>query len=750
MKKWIKVSFLFLFVSVFILAVAVGIYVENVLKENRITLNLNKLGNFTNKITLYDNNNSIISEKNQNGTKIIELKNIPQHTKDAFIAIEDNDFYKHNGLNYKRIVKALLTNITSGYAKEGASTITQQLIKNTHLSNEKTLNRKLKEAILALDLEKHYSKDDILETYLNVIYFGNNNYGIEEASQNYFGHSASSLSIEESAALAGMIKSPTLYSPINNVKNCEKRRNIVLKQMKKLNYINEDEYKEAVKKEITVVKPQKDIFSTYNSLVIEEAKTILNVNEKLLFNAGLTIQTFLDNEIQTIIANSLNSNLNKNQHTSAIVINPQNGGIMAYASTLQNPEIKRSPASLIKPILCYGSAFELKNAVPLSPVLDEKISFDDYSPHNIDNKYVGWTTMRYALAHSLNIPAIKTLDYVGIEKAKNFSERFGLNFDQQDDHLALALGSLNSGVTLKQITGAYSAFANMGKYIEPHFIKKITANGKTLYEFKEQQTTACKDSTAFMINDILKDSVNTGTAKTLSNLNLNLCSKTGTNGTKAGKNSDAWNVSYNKDLCIGVWCGNISSNHEYDLEKSQNGGTIATKAALNIWSGLKQNRTFHNFDTPKSIVKVGIDKNELYEHQRIVKAEKNEKQRDVIYDYFPDDLANNLETKSKNRANLMLNYSINNANIILNWEGREKTVYQLIIKSNNKTTNKKLYRSKGIMQYITGVQYNEPIEITLEDETHNLKSNTINLFFKSQQAEIKNPAKKIAKIWLNK
>ena len=644
MKKWLKITLISTTIIGFIIMFLLVGYVGYILTTQHTTLNLEKLDNLNNKVCIYNGNNALISANTQYGTPIINYEDINNNTINAFIAIEDKDFFKHHGLNYKRIIKALFSNIVSGYAKEGASTITQQLIKNTYLSNEKTFSRKIKEAALAIDLEKHYTKEQIIQAYLNIIYFGNNSYGIEQASQNYFGHGASSLTLAESATLAGIIKSPLLYSPITNKQNCLKRRNLVLKQMLNYKLITQTEYNQSINLPI-VTTENANYISAFEQMVISEAQQKLHLNQNAIFSSGLHIYTTLNKDIQNYLYQSITPLQKKNQETSGIVIN-NDGAVLGYFSTLKNNvDLPHCPASLIKPILCYGSAFENDILSPASPMLDEPISFNDYSPQNIGLKYNGWTNVRHSLAHSLNVPAVKTLEYVGINKAKDFASKFGINFTENDNHLAIALGSIEKGVTLKQITSAYNILANLGKGVTTHFINKITTNdGTVLYNFKDDKKTICKDSTAFMINDILADSVKYGTAKKLNALNIPLCAKTGTNGYKDGTNIDAWNISYNNQFCIGFWYGNISGDNAYNLNKNQNGGTIATNSAYKLWDKLKSEYTFNKYIPPNSVTKINIDTKTLNNTHTIMLADKQQALRYITTDYYPTNSLNKLKT----------------------------------------------------------------------------------------------------------
>lgn len=760
MKKWLKIILISVAVCFVVATACVAVYINNVISQEQVTLNMQKLGNFTNKINIYDAKGNVVSTNNQLGTPTIELSQLNDYTKNAFVAIEDNDFYNHNGLNYKRMLKALFTNITSGYAKEGASTITQQLIKNTHLTNEKTIERKIKEAVLSLDLEQKYTKDEILETYLNVIYFGNNSYGIEQASQNYFGHSASTLSLSESAVLAGLIKSPLLYSPLENPENCKTRRNLVLKQMLNYGYVDEEQYKNALKQQIVTTQPKEDINSTFDYFVVQEVKQKLNLSEKSIYSSGLNIYTTIDNNIQNNVYNSLYKNLGENKDCSAMVLDCQTGAVLGCFSTLQNPDIARSPASLIKPLLCYGSAFENNLLTPSSPILDEPIHFDSYAPQNVDHKCVGWTDARYCLSHSLNIPAVKVLEYVGIDKAKAFASKFGLNFGNEDNHLALALGSMQYGTALKQIASAYTALANMGEQKDVHFVTKICdRKGNILFEHKSASKRVCKDSTAFMLNDVLKNSATTGTAKKLANLNIPLASKTGTNGAKDGTNLDAWNVAYNSKFCTCVWYGNVSGNSEFNLSKNQNGGTIATKSAVNLWSKLKQNNKFEDFLMPTSVQKIKIDKHTLDTKHKIELASNTTPERYITYDIYPTANISKLKTSTFEpnvQQKLGLLSQLVEPNIIeIKWNSTKGTNYAISVKTAEKTYVSKIVKSGGetTSLKLENLPFNTKISIQVKPINPTFDDGESVFMYipaTEEKQEHEKLSKQLSNLWLNK
>ena len=310
MKKIVKIC-LFSFILLGTFAVAfVGSYVGvHYIKFQSIPLNTEALTSPALNIEVYDNKNKMIKEENQFNGDYVPLSQLNQHTKDAFISIEDKEFYNHNGLNKKRMAGAMLKNIKSHRLKEGASTISQQLIKNTHLSGEKTLERKLKEMALTRKMEKQFSKDEILESYLNIIFFGNNCYGIENASKYYFNKSAKELSLAESATLAGLIKSPTKYSPIHNSENSLKRRNLVLSEMEKDGKISASDKIQAQQQPIVldVQRTASNKLNTYSQSAIDEASKILGITPKQLAIGGYKIHTYQNQEKQQALQNAVDN-----------------------------------------------------------------------------------------------------------------------------------------------------------------------------------------------------------------------------------------------------------------------------------------------------------------------------------------------------------------------------------------------------------------------------------------------------------
>lgn len=514
-----------------------------------------KLNPSENYATVYDDENNKISDVSlTNANKKIKLTDLPDHVKFAFIASEDKRFYKHHGLDYARIAKAALKNISKMSFRQGASTISQQLIKNTHLTNEKTLTRKLREIKLTKKLEKKYSKNQILESYLNTIYFGNACYGIENASNFYFKKSASQLNEAESATLAAIIRAPALYSPFANAEKCLTTRNSILTKMRDLGYISAQSCEKAIQEPLPV-KGENTIFSrSYLQCVYEELES-LPIYSPYTFTKGYKIYTYMDSDLQDYTEN-LKTDVDRSGK-SIVIINNKTHGVVAC--TFTQGDLKRQPGSLFKPLAVYAPALEENLISASTPVADVKTDFGGYTPKNYKEQYRGYVSCREALKDSLNVPAVSILEKLGISKSEKFLKKMQLDITKKDKNLSLALGGTNEGFSLKNLTGAYSVFANKGRYAPSAYIRKITdENGNTVYEHNVIPTRVFSEDTAYIISDILHDATQNGTAKKLSFLPFYVCAKTGTCGNEQG-NTDAYTISFTSDYSVGVWMGNADN-----------------------------------------------------------------------------------------------------------------------------------------------------------------------------------------------
>ena len=642
-KKFIKISLIAFATLLIIFLLLFGLfnlgYFDNF---SKIQFDKNKLNFFSSQVVLLDNSNQEITPT-KNSQKNLSYSQIPKKTINAFISIEDKDFYSHKGINYKRMAKALLKNMLKRKFVEGASTISQQLIKNTHLSSEKTLKRKFNELILTRKLEKNLTKQEIITAYLNAIYFGNGAFGINQAAQRYFSKNADELNTNESAILAGIIKSPKTYSPISNPENCIKRKNLVLKQMLEDKMISAKEYNENINKDLELnLNPLFLNSNNYYDACIDEACDLLKIQEKELLLRQYKINTYLDNNLQQTIENEINnleSYTNSNKIDGVVIaIDNQTGGIKGYygKSNYNLLGIKRQPGSVFKPIISYAPALEYNKINNITPILDQPININGYEPHNYNNVYHGWVSCKKALANSYNIPSVKILEYVGIDKAKSFAGRMNIDFDKLDEGYSLAVGGLTNGLKIKDIANCYQAFANNGKYIKACFIKSIQdKNNNYIYVNNEFSKQVMKDSTAYLITDMLRESVLSGTCKKINIKGLNIAGKTGTvasaNSNKK-ENSDAWNISYTPKQTLCVWLG---STNNTQLPSKLTGSNAPCDIARQIYLNSNADKT--NYYKPDSISEIEINEIEYIKNNKILIASENTPDRYKIKALFAND-----------------------------------------------------------------------------------------------------------------
>lgn len=618
MRKFWKVFFIIIFILSIATVIGVSLYISSIyVRARAIPLDKEALTSLCVQVDVFDSENKPIKEDNEVNKSHADIKTLSDDTLNAFISIEDKDFYTHKGVNYKRIVKASLNNLRTRSLREGASTITQQLVKNTLLSSEKTFERKIKEIALAQKIENSFDKDEILELYLNVIYFGNNCYGIESASNYYFSKEAKDLTLPESAMLAGIIKSPAKYSPIKNHDNCLARRNLVLSAMYNDGKISTENYKQASEKDIAlnINNDRKNRLNSFSQASIDEAEEILGLPARQIALKGYKIYTYQDSSRQKALDSALeNSKVDCNY--AGIVIDNSKHAVVAYNgdSNFKILEAKRQPGSCIKPVLVYGPALNEDIIYPCSQLLDEKTTISDYTPKNVGNVYHGYVSARESLSKSINIPAVKVLSYVGIDKAKAYAEEMGINFDERDDSYTLALGGMTYGVNIKELAGAYSTFANGGRYARPSFVSFITdKNNKLVYVNKTKEKEVMREDSAYLLTDMLRTCAKSGTAKKLSTLNMDIASKTGTVGKKNSKeNLDAWNVSYTNDYTCGVWLGNLDNT-----PINYAGGNQPTEIVKEYFSQIGDKSSFTK---PSTIVERDIDESELNENHRVMLA----------------------------------------------------------------------------------------------------------------------------------
>lgn len=571
----------------------VGIYLFAVAKST----NVNDLQNALKTRTLiFDREEKEAGAlSGQKGT-YVELTDISKNLQNAVIATEDRSFYKNDGINYGRFFLAIVTAGRSG----GGSTITQQLAKNAYLSQDQTVERKAKEFFLALELSKKYSKEQILTMYLNNAYFGNGVWGVEDASKKYFGVSASEVSLDQAATLAGMLKGPELYNPLNSVEDSTNRRDTVLQNMVAAGYIDKNQETEAAEVDMTSQLHDKyegkisDYrYPSYFDAVVNEAVSKYNLTEEEIVNNGYRIYTELDQNYQAnmqIVYENISLFPRAEDGTFAqsgsVALEPKTGGVRGVVGQVADndktgfrnfnyaTQSKRSPGSTIKPLVVYTPAVEAGWA--LNKQLDNHTM--QYDSYKVDN-YAGIKTSRevpmyQALAESLNLPAVATVNDLGVDKAFEAGEKFGLNMEKVDRVLGVALGS---GVETNplQMAQAYAAFANEGLMPEAHFISRIeNASGQVIASHKNSQKRVIDKSVADKMTSMMLGTFTNGTGISSSPADYIMAGKTGT--TEAVFNpeytSDQWVIGYTPDVVISHWLGFPTTDENHYLAGSTSNG----------------------------------------------------------------------------------------------------------------------------------------------------------------------------------
>ena len=581
----------------------------------------------------------------------VSISELQPSTVYAFISAEDARFFEHEGVDIIRIAGAIVADIKAGSYVQGASTISQQLIKLSHLTSEKTISRKAEEAALAYEMERQYSKEDILEMYLNYVYFGGGYYGIEAAAEGYFGVHASDLTLDQSAMLAGILKSPSGYAPHINYAASINRRNNILRLMRDYGYITDDEKKQASAGRPTILHDKREEYSGYyTDAVTKSAAALMGITVDELIRGGYSIYSAMDSDIQHYCEEMFkNGELFPAEDSEAaiVVLEPSTGMVVAMVggrsytggiSFNRATDIRRQPGSVIKPVIAYAPAFEYLNYTAADMILDEETTFADYTPSNYGNKYYGWVTVREAVTKSLNVPAVKTLSEVGVERAKDFAKRCGIEFDDKDDSLALALGGFTYGVSPLQIAGAYSCFASGGIYNTPTLIKKITdRNGLTVYEYRQDSRRVMSEANAYILTSMLKSVVTEGTGHRLNTLDIPIAGKTGTVGLANG-NRDAWMAGYTPEYTAVVWQG-YDSDRLGLLPSSATGGTYPALMLYELFNHIYPDGRSGDFERPESVKQYSIDAKTLKKQHKVVLANAMTPQSSRVTEYFTEETA---------------------------------------------------------------------------------------------------------------
>lgn len=668
-KPWRKPKFwsrlgIFILLSMILTAGGITLYVSS--------LDISKLQTpLAQPSFLYDQKDSRISQLSSSKIEPVSGQQIPLIMKEALIAVEDRRFYEHQGVDLRSIGRALTRDLKSGDFSEGGSTITQQLAKNLFLVSDKTITRKLKEAAYALKIESVLEKDEILVAYLNQIYFGEGKWGLQNAAQLYFGKSVEKLTLEESALLAGLIKSPNNYSPLKNKEKSLAQRNMVLTLMKEQNYITSAEYEKAIVQPIALKKGSTNDLSgqyaPYVDYVIEEAIELIGFTEEQILNGGLQIYTQMDPSVQKAAEDVYkDSNFfpagkaDQIVQSGVVVIDHSTGGIKGlvgyrgeevYRGFNHATALVRQPGSSFKPLAVYAPALE-KGYTPDSSVKDSPLNIAGYAPTNYDNQYRGEVTMLEAVRHSMNVPAVWLLKEIGIESGVDYITRTGIPLEKEDrTQLKIALGGLTKGVSPLQMAQAYGVFPNLGVMNKAYAISKITTkDGNVLFQAEPDSVQVTTPSVAYMMTLMLQDVVTNGTGKN-ANLGRPTAGKTGSvelptddsqfSGISKGE-KDVWFVGYTPELTAAVWMGYDKTDANHYLTTA--GGAEPAGVFREILSRALKSTPVVEFEIPQEY----IEQNKLSNKMRKW-YEDNLKPKDKDSDIVDDNNDDDNKGKGKKR-----------------------------------------------------------------------------------------------------
>ncbi len=539
--------------------------------------------------------------------EVVELDEISPELKQAVLAIEDSNFYEHQGINIQSIARAFVANWQSGEIKEGGSTITMQLVKNVFLSPERSFSRKLAEAVLAIQVEQVFSKDEILEMYLNTIYWGHNNYGVETASQSYFQKSASELNLAEATMMAGLIQAPEQYSPFVDYSDTKARQAVVINRMEELGWITSPTADQLIKEPLLVGKPtawQQSKLPAVTQAVRAELRD--KFGQEALLEGGLRVQTSIDLFFQQMAKETVkeaHQNLiNRGQRADQVAIvavDPRTHFVKAMVGTVDYDQSqfnralqsRRQPGSAFKPFVYY-TAFASGNYTPDSMISDTPVKYRDgsdyYRPKNYGGGFSGTISLRKALTNSRNIPAVKLGQQVGLDNVISVLRDLGVESPLQPV-TSLPLGSI--GMTPLEMAGAYATFANNGWHSDPTFIVRVTdSEGNVLLDNRPEPKLVLDQWAVASLNNVLQNVINSGTG-TKAQIDRPAAGKTGT--TDAAK--DVWFVGYVPQMATAVWIGNDDNR---PLPGNATGGQYAAPVWRKFMKRALANEPVQQFRNP--------------------------------------------------------------------------------------------------------------------------------------------------------
>ena len=558
---------------------------------------------------IYDVHGNLITTVHSTENRLpVPINEVPKELQDAFVATEDSRFYSHHGIDPIGILRAIWVNVVHSGVAEGGSTITQQLARNAFLSQDRTLKRKISEALLALKIEQHYTKQEILEMYMNQIYFGQGAYGVQSAAHVYFGKDVRDLTLAQCAMLAGLPQSPNYYSPFNNLEAGKKRQAVVLGQMVKYGYLSQDKADAAREADLGLVAKQEQTHENNNASYFINY-VIAQISEKYgddaIYKDGLKIYTTLDMDAQNAAVAAM-QNLptmytdqnGLHQPQGAIVaMNPHNGYIVAMVGGRGDDafnrasQAERQPGSAMKPFV-YLAAIQ-SGKTPGSIVDDSPVDFNGWRPQNYERNFEGNITYRYALQHSRNVPAVKIADEVGMSKIIDLAKKMGITtLTDEDNNLSTALGGLTHGVSPLEMAEAYGVLANGGVKVQPTAIIKIVdRNGQVVEENSIQEKRVVEEKDAAIITDMLESVINGGTGGNAA-IGRPAAGKTGTTDDE----KDAWFVGYTPDLVAAVWIGDDYGSETLGIT----GGSTPAVMWRQFMSAALANTPASDFSVPAS------------------------------------------------------------------------------------------------------------------------------------------------------
>ena len=583
-------------------------------------------------LVIYDKDDKVVSELSSEKFTSVPLSQVPEILGSAIVAVEDKRFYSHSGADILGIVRSAFNNLKAGSIVGGGSTITQQLAKNLFLTAEQTYTRKIKEVIIAFRIEQKYDKDEILELYLNQIYFGEGKWGVQDAAMVYFGKDIQDITTSEAALLAALPKAPTHYSPYKDMEKAKERRNLVLNILYDEDIIDKNELDTAMNEDIILsdgeVENLGGEFPSYVDYIIEEAINKYGFSEEEILKGGLQIYTEMDTEVQISIETVYEtdglfptSSGEELIQSASIVIDPSTGGIRGlvgyrgkhiYRGLNRATQLKRQPGSAIKPLAVYGPALE--NGYKKSSMLvDEKTDFDGYSPTNINDVYQGSVSLYDALVHSINVPAVALLNEMGVETGIDFLKKSGIPLHENDRSLSIALGGFTEGVSPLEMAQAFSIFPNLGTMNKAHAITKITSSsGEVLLKVEVESVEVMKPENAYTMTQMLMGVVKEGTGKNAA-LGRPTAGKTGTTQLPSSEEykgvsgvKDAWFVGYTPELVTAVWVGYDKNDPNFVMQSS--GGDHPAKIFKAIMLNALQNTKASSFEIPKNFKEEGKKK----------------------------------------------------------------------------------------------------------------------------------------------